>query len=136
MLVSSKVKFTSFSNNLHDVCSIQKKSLIKRRQNQKNLRNLEPPLQRQVEASFKILQSSLYPPKTFLRHFVTRNIPSLTMKWKFSQFSTRVSSSHLYNTILRYKKQSSKVSPNTQKSCINNSKVSSTIYVNMDIIHH
>ena len=62
-------------------------------------------------------------------------IPSLTMKWHFSQFSTRLVSSHLYKTLLRFLKQISKDDPKIEKSSINMSIKSSAMSEKINIMH-
>ena len=61
-------------------------------------------------------------------------MPSCTIKWHFSQFSTRLVSSHLISTNLRFSRQLSREFPNTENSSMNTSIVFSTIYENMAII--
>ena len=61
-------------------------------------------------------------------------MPSYTIKWHFSQFRTRLVSSHLISTDLRFSRQLSKEFPNIEKSSMNTSIVFSTISENMAII--
>ncbi|GKB93717.1 hypothetical protein Tco_0979854 [Tanacetum coccineum] len=54
-----------------------------------------------------------------------RTIPSFTMKWHFSQFNTRLVSSHLFSIFSRFLRQWSKELPKTEKSSMNTSMLSS-----------
>ena len=62
-------------------------------------------------------------------------IPFLTIKWHFSQFSTRWVSLHLYKTLLRFIKQMLKDGPKTEKSSMNISIKSSAMSEKIDIMH-
>src|SRR3954468_6249271 len=64
-----------------------------------------------------------------------KTIPSLTIKWHFSQFQTRLVSSHLCKTRSRLLKQSSKEVPCTEKSSMKTSTIFSQKSENIAVIH-
>ena len=62
-------------------------------------------------------------------------MPSLTIKWHFSQFKTKLVSMHLFSTNVILWRQSSNVDPITEKSSMNTSMDFSTMSENIAIIH-
>ena len=64
-----------------------------------------------------------------------RTIPSLTIKYHFSQLRTRFFPSHLANTLHKLLTHDVKSDPYTEKSSIKTSMKSSIISVKIDIIH-
>ena len=72
---------------------------------------------------------------TSFRNFMPKTIPSLTIKWHFSQFKTRLVSSHLCKTQSRLLKQSSKEVLKTKKPSMKTSTFFSQKTENIAIIH-
>ncbi|GKE64916.1 hypothetical protein Tco_1519077 [Tanacetum coccineum] len=64
-----------------------------------------------------------------------RTMPSLTMKWHFSQFRIRLVSSHLLSILSKWERQDEKESPKTEKLSMKTSIVSSIMSWKMAIIH-
>src|SRR5215216_5637626 len=64
-----------------------------------------------------------------------KTIPSLTIKWHFSQFKTRFVCLHLCKTQSRLLKRSSKDFPYTEKSSIKTSTIFSQKLENIAVIH-
>ena len=71
----------------------------------------------------------------FYKMWWPKTILSFTMKWHFSQYSTKLQSSHLLRTSDKLVKHRSNESPTTEKSSIKTSIVSSTMSENIYIIH-
>ncbi|GJV83730.1 hypothetical protein Tco_1523628 [Tanacetum coccineum] len=64
-----------------------------------------------------------------------RTMPSFTMKWLFSQFRTKLVSSHRFNILSKWDRHVEKESPKTEKSSINTSIVFSIMSWKIAIIH-
>ncbi|GKE71813.1 hypothetical protein Tco_1529885 [Tanacetum coccineum] len=64
-----------------------------------------------------------------------RTMPSLTMKWHFSQFRTRLVSSYLLSILSKWDRQDEKESPKTEKSSMKTSIVSLIMSWKMAIMH-
>ncbi|GKF60081.1 hypothetical protein Tco_0176867, partial [Tanacetum coccineum] len=62
-------------------------------------------------------------------------MPSLTMKWIFSQFRTKLVSSHRFNILSKWDRHVEKESSKTEKSSINTSIVFLIISWKIAIIH-
>ncbi|KAK2368632.1 hypothetical protein QL285_081815 [Trifolium repens] len=71
----------------------------------------------------------------FFEILCPRTIPSVTMKLHFSQFKTRLVSTHLLGAASRLFRQSSKLFPNTEKSSMNTSMDFSTMSKNIANMH-